>query len=310
MLVRWPGRIQPGRVSDLLWYFPDMLPTLAELAGATPPADIDGLSIVPELLGESVARRPQPQHDFLYWELGPQTAVRVRNWKAIRPRPNQPWELYDLSKDISEEHNVAAQNADVLDRMMGIADKAHEPVREGVFHDTTLHEKDRRAKFGETAAPADGTSRTESLPSEGLIANKNWKVVRASSENKGNQRFAASAIDGNPATLWHTQFQPTLEKPPHELVIDLGAEHTIRGFCYLARQDTGWNGVIEDCEFFVSDAPNRFADPVAKVTFQKTRKPQEVNCEPVKGRYIRLRALSEVNGGPWASVAELGVIGD
>ncbi|MGD2174511.1 MAG: arylsulfatase, partial [Candidatus Brocadiaceae bacterium] len=50
MLARWPARIQPGRVSDLLWYFPDVLPTAAELAGASAPDDIDGVSIVPELL--------------------------------------------------------------------------------------------------------------------------------------------------------------------------------------------------------------------------------------------------------------------
>jgi len=50
-LARWPGKIQAGRVSDLLCYQPDVLPTLAELTGTTPPADIDGISILPELLG-------------------------------------------------------------------------------------------------------------------------------------------------------------------------------------------------------------------------------------------------------------------
>ncbi len=50
-IVRWPGRIEAGRVSDLVFYQPDVLPTLAELTSATPPTEIDGLSILPELLG-------------------------------------------------------------------------------------------------------------------------------------------------------------------------------------------------------------------------------------------------------------------
>ena len=59
MIARWPEHIEPGRVSDLLWYFPDVLPTFAELAGAETPHDIDGLSIVPELLGETAGYDPQ-----------------------------------------------------------------------------------------------------------------------------------------------------------------------------------------------------------------------------------------------------------
>ena len=92
-------------------------------------------------------------------------------------------------------------------------------------------------------------------------------------------------------------------------VIVAEAVQFIRGFRYLARQDSGWNGAIKDCEFFVSDSPDRFGKPVAKATFEKTRKSQQVNCDPVPGRYALLRALSEVNGGPGASVAELGVVG-
>ena len=77
----------------------------------------------------------------------------------------------------------------------------------------------------------------------------------------------------------------------------------------LARQDNGWNGAINGCGFFVSKVPDQFDKPVAKATFERTCKAEEVKCEPVQGRYVLLRALSEIHGGPWASVAELGVIG-
>ncbi len=57
--ARWPGTIEPGRVSNLVWYFPDVLPTIAEITGAVTPNDVDGMSLVPELIGEVKAGRKQ-----------------------------------------------------------------------------------------------------------------------------------------------------------------------------------------------------------------------------------------------------------
>ena len=78
----------------------------------------------------------------------------------------------------------------------------------------------------------------------------------------------------------------------------------------MARQDGGWNGALKDVEFSVGDNPQEFGEPILKVTFRKTRSVQDVKCKPVKGRYVRLRAFSEVNEGPWASIAEVGIIGN
>ena len=310
MIARWPGKIQPGRVSDLLWYFPDVLPTVAEIAGAQAPKDIDGLSIVPELLGEKAAGRKQAQHEYLYWELGRQTAVRMQHWKAIRPNPKAEWELYDLSKDISEANNIAAAQPDELAKMKAFAEQAHEDAVEGVFHDRSIHEKDRRAKYGGTRGPAPRLGKVNSLPTKGLVPPKECKLVRASSESSSNGKLARCAIDGDPRTWWHSNFQGRLDKHPHELVIDLGSERTVRGIRILARQDAGWNGAIKDCELCVGDDPKQFGKPITKATLEKTKKPQEVKCPPTKGRYILLRALSEVNDGPWASIAELGILGE
>jgi len=125
MIVRWPGRIRPGRVSDQLWYLPDVMPTLAELAGAEPPADIDGISIVPTLLGEDVVGRKQPQHKFLYWEHGSQVAVRMGDFKAVRPGKNKPFELYDLAADPGEQDNIAAARPGLVARLSGYAAESH-----------------------------------------------------------------------------------------------------------------------------------------------------------------------------------------
>ncbi len=138
-IAHWPGRIAAGRVSTHLGYFPDLLPTFAELAGAPVPKDVDGISIVPELF-----RKQQPQHRYLYWEIANQTAVRMGDWKAYRKgNENAAWQLYDLSKDISETTDVAAQHTDVLARMKAFAAEAHRPMPQGEIYDRSLVEKDR-----------------------------------------------------------------------------------------------------------------------------------------------------------------------
>lgn len=130
-MVRWPGKIEAGSVSKHLGYFPDILPTLNELAGGGPTAPGDGLSIVPTLLGEETAGRTQQQHKYLYWEDGKATAVRMQDWKAVRPAPKKPFELYNLATDIREQNNVATQHADVLDAMIELSKQAHSTPRRG-----------------------------------------------------------------------------------------------------------------------------------------------------------------------------------
>lgn len=152
--ARWPGKIAPGQVSHHLWYFPDVLPTVAEIAGAQAPADIDGISLLPELIGEAAAGRRQAQHEYLYWELNNQVAVRMGDWKAVRPKPSAPWELYDLRADVSETKDLAKSRPEILAKLQGYAAAAHTPVVEGTFASTVLHERDRLAKFGGNPPPA------------------------------------------------------------------------------------------------------------------------------------------------------------
>jgi arylsulfatase A-like enzyme len=137
-IVRWPGRIRPGTVSHYLGYFPDIMPTLAELAGTAPPADTDGISIVPTLLGEEAAGRKQEQHAYLYWEDGRSCAVRMQRWKAVRPNKDAPFELYDLDADPEERSNVAVRHPDTLAQLVTFAQQAHTPPRKGRILDASL----------------------------------------------------------------------------------------------------------------------------------------------------------------------------
>jgi arylsulfatase A-like enzyme len=309
-IVRWPGKIKAGRVSDLIFYQPDVLPTLAELTGADPPPGIDGISILPTLLGHE---NKQTHREMLYWEFGAQTAVRMGHWKAIQPKPNGPWELYDLGRDVSETDNVAGDHADILAKMTRFAEASHEPVRPGEFLDPRRirHERDRQAKWGSTRGRANQRQgKVHRITDKDLIPADDLKLVRFSSENHRNDRKATYAIDGKPNSIWHSQFTESLAEHPHELVIDLGGTYDVRGFRYLARQDGGWNGAFAKTVFELGNSPDTFDAERVETTFTKVRTPQAADLdEPISCRYVRVRILSEVNGKPWASAAEIGIVG-
>ena len=119
-----------------------------------------------------------------------QIAIRMKDWKAIRPRPDAEWELYDLIKDISEANNVAGENPKFLAQMKAFASEAHVDVVEGTFTDTANHQKDRAAKYGSTRLPQrPGRGKWKT---KGLIASKGFKILSVSSENRGNGKFAVS----------------------------------------------------------------------------------------------------------------------
>jgi arylsulfatase A-like enzyme len=112
MLVSWPGTVPEGRVSYHPWAHWDMMPTLAEFAGAKAPAAIDGVS-----RARAVRGGDQPVQEFMYWEFherGFQQAVRMGDWKAVRLKRDAPIELYDLPDDPHEQTNVASLFPDVV----------------------------------------------------------------------------------------------------------------------------------------------------------------------------------------------------
>lgn len=138
------------------------------------------------------------------------------------------------------------------------------------------------------------------------IPAERYAVVRVDSENVGNYNGrAVNAFDGDPTTMWHTQFTGANPSHPHELVIDLGAEYNVAGFRYLPR---GGNGDIDNCEFYVSNDPQQFGELQAKGALQPHGLEQAVNIRPLRGRYVMLRALSEVQGQPWTSIPELRIL--
>jgi len=103
-------------VSDFPWAAWDFLPTVAEIARAETPPGIDGISVLPLLLGLPQTNR----HEYLYWEFherGSKQAVRLGDWKGLRLRPGGPIELYDLKSDPGETRNLADEHPDIVKRI-------------------------------------------------------------------------------------------------------------------------------------------------------------------------------------------------
>ena len=129
-IVRYPGKVNAGEKSDHISAFWDMMPTFAELVNVSIPESVhtDGISMLPTLL----KRDGQKEHEFLYWEfheIGGRVAVRKGDWKAVmlnaKKGIEQPIELYDLSKDIHEDNNLANQYPEKVEKMRNLIKRAH-----------------------------------------------------------------------------------------------------------------------------------------------------------------------------------------
>jgi hypothetical protein len=141
------------------------------------------------------------------------------------------------------------------------------------------------------------------------VSKANWKLAYVDSQETQCENGAAvNAFDSSASTIWHTQYCPSVAQFPHEIQIDMGAGNLISGFRYLARQDGGTHGRIGQYEFYATNDLSNWGAPVATGTFANDATEKQALFAPNTYRYIRLRALTEANGGPWVSMAELTVL--
>ena len=146
------------------------------------------------------------------------------------------------------------------------------------------------------------------------IPQAGWRVLYVDSQETACGNYAAtSAFDSNAATVWITQFcYGASPPPPHQIQIDLGSYYSVSGFQYLPRQDQASSGDIANYEFYVSVDGVNWGTAVATGTLianSADHSLKQVTFPGVIGRYVRLRALSEVNRQPWTNVAEFNVLG-
>tara|TARA_B110000881_G_C18558481_1_gene508365 strand:- start:200 stop:1627 length:1428 start_codon:yes stop_codon:yes gene_type:complete len=141
MLARWPGVIAPGRTTDHISAFWDVLPTMCELIDLPVPDQSDGISFLPTLRGSGSRQEP---HDHLYFEFCKgqnqsifSQAVRKGKWKAYRNFQKaskghkagmKPLEIYNLDADPFEKNNLANQMPELVKEMEAIIEKSHSPL--------------------------------------------------------------------------------------------------------------------------------------------------------------------------------------
>ena len=122
MIARWPGMIEPGSTTDHISAFWDVMPTIADITGASAPESIDGNSFFPALTGST-----QSENKPLYWEyhaFGGMQGVRMGKWKGvrleIRRQEDSPIQLFNLEEDVNETTDIAAQHPDVVSQIRDI----------------------------------------------------------------------------------------------------------------------------------------------------------------------------------------------
>ena len=125
-IARWPEIITPGKTDNVATFW-DFMPTACDLAGVKVPRSSDGISYLPTLVGDFDR---QPKHDFLYWEFDTsisRRAARIGDYKLVTITKKNPdttsVELFNISKDISEEHNLAEENPKMVEELMNVIDQ-------------------------------------------------------------------------------------------------------------------------------------------------------------------------------------------
>jgi len=169
-IMKWPSRIPAGEICSQLASSIDILPTLAEITGGSLPSKkIDGVSILPLMLGE---KNVSPRHDFYYYyQINSLEAVQRDFWKLVLPHKGRTYremkpgtdgwpgptgteivkepELYDLRRDPGEWYDVAQYYPEKLRELQALAEKA----RKDIGDDLTDSSGENRRKAGSILPP-------------------------------------------------------------------------------------------------------------------------------------------------------------
>ncbi|MCU1593607.1 MAG: hypothetical protein JWO12_999 [Frankiales bacterium] len=140
-------------------------------------------------------------------------------------------------------------------------------------------------------------------------ARSTWTVTADSQELTGENGAAANALDGNPATIWHTGWSAGNAPLPHTLTLDTKAVQVFKALTYQPRQDGIPNGRIGQYRIELSLDGTAWSAPVSTGTMADSTTTKTLGFTAASARYVRLTALTEAgNRGPWSSAAEVDLV--
>lgn len=201
-----------------------------------------------------------------------------------------------------EPEPIYIENENIRNPMVILGEVGNYTVTLSVTKDGTTYSKTIEDMIYAKECPS-----IENCDNPAIVPKENWGLVYFDSEESNYPGYASMAFDGNTSTIWHTQWSTGNTPYPHQLEIDFNNEFKIYEFTYQTRQD-GENGRIKDMEIYFSNDLLDYGEPDTIVEFENTAAPQTIIFQNHKvGRYIKIVALSEVNGGPWASAAEFDI---
>jgi len=131
--------------------------------------------------------------------------------------------------------------------------------------------------------------------------------LSASTDSYSPEYPPAAAVDGDPATSWHTEFVGAMPGYPHEIVVALDSPREVAGITYHPRQDSE-NGRVKEFEVYVSEDGKNWGEPVAKGAWNNDGQPKTAFIPRTTASFVKLRGLSEVGGQPFMSAAEVEVL--
>lgn len=215
LVMRWPAKItgdsilKAGTTTDRVVDITDLLPTFCELAGATTPVGIDGVSIAPTLLSTGHQRT----RDFIIHEAGGSSSIIRGRHKLIRSVPKRSrkvtWELYDLDNDHPEQNNIAGKHPEIVKELTalllgervsepkGFANTYHQWTAEG---DGAISSADNWSNYTYSNAGITYMAYAGSPTLSSIARIENSTPTSRTAKAFSNPKFLALEIKGNPNT--------------------------------------------------------------------------------------------------------------